>query len=96
MSNVRNMNELTTLDQFLDEEGFNEEVTLNAVKRIIAMQLSQEMRAKRLTKAGLARRMSSSRTQVDRVLDPKDGNVTIGTLARAAKVLGRSLKIELV
>jgi DNA-binding phage protein len=88
--------ELTTLDEFLDEEGINEEVTLNAVKRVIALQLEEEIRAKRLTKADLARRMHTSRTQVDRVLDPEQGNVTLDTLARAARVLGRSIRLELV
>jgi DNA-binding Xre family transcriptional regulator len=88
--------ELTTLDEFLDEEGINEEVTLNAVKRVIALQLEEEIRAKRLTKADLARRMHTSRAQVDRVLDPEQGNVTLDTLARAARVLGRSIRLELV
>ena len=87
---------LTTLDEFLDEEGINEEVTFNAVKRVIAVQLEEEIKAKRLTKADLARRMHTSRAQVDRVLDPEQGNVTLDTLARAARILGRSIRLELV
>jgi DNA-binding Xre family transcriptional regulator len=87
---------LTTLDEFLDEEGINEEVTFNAVKRVIALQLEEEIKAKRLTKADLARRMHTSRAQVDRVLDPEQGNITLDTLARAARILGRSIRLELV
>jgi len=92
----RSLDELTTLDQFLDKEGINEEVTLKVIKRVIALQLDREMRLKRLTKTELARRMGTSRAQVDRVLDPDDGNVTLETLSRAAKIVGRSIRLELV
>ena len=88
--------DLTTLDQFLQEEGVKDEVNLSAIKRVIALQLEQEIRTKRITKADLARRMHTSRAQVDRVLDPDEGNVTIDTLARAARILGRSIRLELV
>ena len=88
--------DLTTLDQFLEEEGVKDEVNLSAIKRVIALQLEQEIRTKRITKADLARRMHTSRAQVDRVLDPEEGNVTIDTLARAARILGRSIRLELV
>lgn len=88
--------DLTTLDQFLEEEGVKDEVNLSAIKRVIALQLEQEIRTKRITKADLARRMHTSRAQVDRVLDPDEGNVTIDTLARAARILGRSIRLELV
>ena len=92
----RSTTDLTTLDQFLEEEGIKEEVNLGAVKRVIALQLEQEIRAKRITKADLARRLHTSRAQVDRVLDPDEGNVTLDTLARAARILGRSIRLELV
>ena len=92
---ARSVQDLTSLDDFLDEDGINEEVTLRAIKRVIAMQLDQEMRSNRITKAELARRMNTSRAQVDRVLDPEVGNVTIETLARAARIVGRSLRLEL-
>jgi len=88
--------DLTTLDQFLEEEEVKDEVNLSAIKRVIALQLEQEIRTKRITKADLARRMHTSRAQVDRVLDPDEGNVTIDTLARAARILGRSIRLELV
>ena len=91
---LRSLDSLTTLDQWLDEEGINEEVTLKAIKRVIALQLDIEMRTKRITKTELARLMKTSRSQVDRVLDPEQ-DVGIETLSRAAKVMGRSLRIEL-
>ena len=96
MPHLRKLDELTSLDDFLTEEGINDEVTIGAIKRVIAMQLDEQMRARGLSKAGLARELKTSRTQIDRVLDPHDRNVTIGTLARAAKAVGRSLKLELV
>lgn len=96
MTKRRDPNELTTLDEFLDEEGIRDEVTLSAIKRVIALQLEEEIRAKRLTKAALARRMQTSRAQVDRMLDPEQSNVTLETLARAARILGRSIRLELV
>jgi antitoxin HicB len=88
--------DLTTLDQFLDEEGIRDEANLSAVKCVIALQLDEEIKARRMTKADLARRMHTSRAQVDRVLDPQQGNVTLDTLARAARILGRSIRLELV
>jgi antitoxin HicB len=94
-TNPRNLEELTDLDAFLDEEGIREEVTLKAIKRVIAAQLDLEMRMKRISKTELARRMNTSRAQVDSVLDPAR-NVTLETLSRAAKVMGRKVRLELV
>lgn len=94
-TNPRNLQELTDLDAFLDEEGIREEVTLKAIKRVIAAQLDLEMRMKRISKTELARRMNTSRAQVDSVLDPAR-NVTLETLSRAAQVMGRKVRLELV
>ncbi|NNM76491.1 XRE family transcriptional regulator [Sphingomonas sp. ID1715] len=85
-----------TLDQFLDEDGIREEVTAAALKRVIAFALREAMQAERLTKATMAERMSTSRKQLDRVLDPNEHNVTLETLARAAHSVGKTLKVELV
>ncbi|AMJ61304.1 helix-turn-helix domain-containing protein [Bosea sp. PAMC 26642] len=93
-SDRRSVDELTTLDQWLDEEGTNQEVTFRAIKRVIALQLDMEMRMKRLTKTELARRMNTSRSQVERVLDP-ERDVGLDTLSRAARVMGRTLRLEL-
>ena len=86
----------STLEDFLDEEGIREEATTAAIKRVIAWQLAEEMKRKSITKARLADLMHTSRAQVNRILDPDKGNVTIETLQRAAHLLGRQLKLELV
>ena len=86
----------STLDDFLEEEGIREEVTIAAIKKVIAWQLAEEMKKKRITKKRLAELMHTSRAQIDRILDPDKGNVTIETLQRAASLLGRQLRLELV
>lgn len=85
----------TSLDEFLDEEGIREEVTARAIKRVIALQLQQAMIENKLSKARMAELMETSRAQLARILDPEEYNVTLDTLARAAKVLGRRLSVEL-
>jgi DNA-binding phage protein len=85
----------TTLDTFLAEDGIREAAKAEAVTRVLAWQLSQEMTRQGITKAGLAERMNTSRAQVDRILKAK-GNITIETLQRAAALVGRELRVELV
>lgn len=85
----------TSLDTFLDEEGIGEQATALAVKRVIAWQLQQEMARQKISKTDMAARMSTSRRQLSRVLNPEDGNVTLDTLQRAAKAVGHTLRIEL-
>lgn len=92
----RDPSDLTSLDDFLDEEGIREEVTLRAVKSVIALQLRQAMRARGMTLSAMAAEMDTSRAQLNRVLDPDAANVTLETLSRAARVVGRGLKVELV
>ena len=86
----------SSFDDFLKEEGLYEEVTARAIKRVIARQLGVVMRENHLTKTMLAKRMQTSRAQLDRLLDPENESVTLGTLARAAHAVGRRLKMELV
>lgn len=86
----------SSLDDFLAQEGVLAEFQARAIKEVIAWQLGEAMRERKLTKSGLARQMGTSRTQVDRVLDPDEGNVTIETLQRAAAVVGRRVQMELV
>ena len=86
----------STLDSFLEEEGMLLETRAKAVKEVIAWQLGEAMRERGLSKSGLARLMHTSRTQVDRVLDPENGNVTIETLQKAAAVVGRRVELQLV
>ena len=86
----------STPDDFLDEDGIREEVTTAAIKKVIAWQQGEEMKKKQITKKRLAELMHTSRAQIDRILDPDKGNVTIETLQRAASLLGRQLRLELV
>jgi antitoxin HicB len=86
----------STLDSFLAEEGVLEEFQARAIKEVIAWQLAEAMRERKLSKNKLATLMGTSRTQVSRVLDPNDGNVTIETLQRAAQVVGRKVRVQLV
>jgi len=85
----------TTLDRFLSEDGIREAAKTEAVTRVVAWQLTQEMKRQAMTKAALAERMHTSRAQVDRILKAK-GNITIETLQRAAALVGRELRLELV
>ncbi len=82
-------------DEFLNEEGLLEEVTAVAVKRYIAYQLATKMDETNLSKAEMARRMKTSRSALDRLLDPENSSVTLQTLQSAVQALGGRLKIEL-
>ncbi len=92
----RNPSKLNTLDDFLTEEGKRDEFEAVAGKEVLAWQIGEAMKASKLSQSGLAQRMKTSRSQVRRLLDPRDGNVTLNTLQRAAKIVGRSLRLELV
>ena len=85
----------SSFDDFLKEEGIYEEVTARAIKRVIARQLDALMEDQGLTKSELAKRMKTSRAQLDRLLDPENGSVTLHTLHRAAAILGKRLRVEL-
>jgi len=84
------------LDSFLEEEGVLAEFQAKAIKEVIAWQLAEAMRERGLSKSRLAAMMRTSRTQVSRLLDPNDGNVTIETLQRAAQLVGRRVEVQLV
>ena len=86
----------TSLEQLLEEDGILEDATSAAVKAVLAWQYSEAMKKKKLTKVKMAAAMKTSRAQLDRVLDPKSGNVTLSTLQRAANAVGKTLKVELV
>ena len=93
---TRNKRRGSTLDDFLSQEGVLEEFQARAIKEVVAWQLAEAMRERKLSKNQLAKQMHTSRTQVDRVLDPEAGNVTIETLQRAAALVGRRVRVELV
>jgi hypothetical protein len=92
----KNLHVGSSFESWLDEAGIREEVTLAAIKAVIAEQLAAEMKKKRLTKKRMAQLMKTSRAQLDRLLDPEYGNATIESLQRAAKIVGRELRMELV
>lgn len=85
----------SSFDDLLREEGIFEEVTATAIKRSIARDLEAAMREQSVTKAEMARRMATSRSQLDRLLDPVNDKVQLDTLYKAASALGRTLKLEL-
>ncbi len=86
----------TTFESWLDEVGLREEVTAAAVKAVIAAQIGEEMKKQKITKARMAELMRTSRAQVDRLLDQTNDSATIETLMRAARAIGRELRLELV
>jgi len=86
----------SSFDDFLKEENLYEEVTARAIKRVIARQLGALMQDQGLSKSSLAKRMKTSRAQLDRLLDPDNESVTLATLTRAAQAVGRHLRMELV
>mgnify|MGYP003382717688 CR=1 FL=1 len=85
----------SSIDDFLKEEGIFEEAQAQAVKEVVAWQLAEAMKKKNISKNKMATLLKTSRTQVDRILDPKN-DITLGTLQRAAVIVGRRLTIALV
>jgi antitoxin HicB len=86
----------SSFDDFLAEDGIVEDVENGAVKKLIAYQLQEALAAEHISKTELAARLHTSRAALDRLLDPDNDSVTIQTLKRAAAVLGKKLKLELV
>ncbi len=82
-------------DQFLNEEGLLAETEAVAAKRIIAFQIEQEMKKKGISKIRMATKMHTSRSSLDRVLDPDNISITLQTLEKVASVLGKKIKIQL-
>ena len=86
----------SSFESWLDGKGIREEVTTTAIKAVIAHQLAEEMKKKHITKKRMAELMQTSRAQLDRILDPENGSATIESLQRAARIVGRELRLELV
>lgn len=82
-------------DDFLKEEGIFEEVQAKALKRALAEQLEESMHAAKLTKLEMARKMATSRSQLDRVLDPENVSVQLDTLIKAARAVGKEVQIKI-
>ncbi len=90
------MNQFTgsNFDDFLEEEGILEKVSAKAHKRLLALQLEDIMQQQNITKTNLATRLKTSRSQLDRILDPDNAAITIESLERVACAVGKNLRIE--
>lgn len=86
----------SSFDSFLEEEGIREEVDAVAIKRVIAWQLAEAMRAGNISKKRMAERIGTSRSQLDRLLDPENSSVHLQTIAKAARAVGKRLLVEMV
>jgi DNA-binding Xre family transcriptional regulator len=93
MSKKKNIG--SSFDEFLDREGILAETTIEAIKRVLSWQIIEMMKTNNISKTEMARRMGTSRSSLDRFLNPDNTSVTLKTIHRAAAVLGRRLKVEL-
>lgn len=84
-----------SFEDFLKEQGTYEDTTERAVKRVLAFQLAEEMKVKGITKVKMAEMLDTSRSQLNRLLDPSADNVTLSSLSKVAKLMGRSIHLEL-
>ncbi len=85
----------STFDSFLEEEGIREELEAVAIKRVLAWQLEQAMQKQQKTKLAMAKQLHTSRSQLDRLLDPRNVSVTLDTITRAARALGKRVIIRI-
>jgi antitoxin HicB len=85
----------SNFDDFLKEENLYEQVQAVAIKRMIAYQITEEMKKKKLSKTEMASRMKTSRAALERLLDPENASITLFTLERAASALGKKLTVQL-
>ncbi len=85
----------SNFDDFLKEENLYEQVQAVAIKRVVAYQIAEEMKKKKLTKTEMANRMKTSRAALERLLDPENASITLITLERAASALGKKLTVQL-
>jgi antitoxin HicB len=85
----------STFDSFLEQDGIREEVEAVAIKRVLAWQLQQAMQEQQKTKHAMAKQLRTSRSQLDRLLNPHNVSVTLDTITRAARVLGKRLIIRI-
>jgi predicted XRE-type DNA-binding protein len=96
MRKGRDIHSGSTLDSFLEEEGLLHNAEVIATKRLLAWQLEQAMKARRVSKKDLARLLKTSRSQVDRILDPEYVGVSLESVSNTAQVLGRRIELHLV
>ena len=91
---IMNKHSGSNFDEFLEEEGILEELTVKAQKRLLSLQLADIMKESKISKAGLAEKLHTSRSQLDRILDPDNTTVTLETLERVAHAVGKRLRVE--
>ena len=92
---MKKISELNSFEDFLEDENLLDEVDCVAVKRVLAYQLREEMKAKKITKTKMAELMKTSRSVIDRLLSPTNTSLTLQTLQNATSVLGKKLSIEI-
>lgn len=92
----KNKHRGSAFENFLQKDGLHEQVHAAALKRVVALKLNDLMKEKRVNKSAMAAQMRTSRAAIHRLLDPENTSVTLATLNRAARSLGRKVKIELV
>ena len=95
-TNRRRIDSSETFDDFLSKQGMLEDAEEQAIKEIIADQIREAMGGQGLSKTAMAARMKTSRRQLERLLDPANPSVTLSTLTRAARAVGRTLRVELL
>lgn len=86
----------SSFDAFLEEEGMRDAAHAHAIKRVVAWQIEEAMKAQGVSKVEMAKRMKTSRAQLDRLLDPENDRVQLDTVQRAASAIGKKLRLELV
>jgi len=86
----------TKLNDFLEEEGLLAESELIAIKRLIALQIAKDMQIKSLSKSKMAKQMGTSRSSLERLLDPENTSITLHTLGKAARVIGKKLEVSVI
>ena len=92
---TRNKHLGSSFEDFLKDEGIHEEATTHAIKRVLAWQITEAMKAKRISKSEMAKRMQTSRSQLERFLDPENSKVLLETVQRAAAAIGKRVTISL-
>jgi len=86
----------SSFNDFLKDEGLDQQASAVAIKRVLAWQLEKAMAKEGVTKNEMAKRMRTSRSQLERILDPDNDKIQLDTVFKAARVLGRELRLELI